>query len=861
VCISQLSKIYTLPNIEIQEAFLKLREQAKCHYQNKAELNSGLDVINNTNLNYFGQQQKAEFYTLKGMFLNKLGQKSEANEAFGSALYFDIKLPKAWAEWGRYNDMLFKQDPKDIDKASSAVSCYLEAASLFKDPKTRKLLGRILWLLSLDNSDRVLSTAFGEFKGETPVWYWITFIPQLISGLSRPEAPIARSILNKIAKAYPQALFFQLRTSKEDMMSIKRQQELKDARDRQAKANQEKAKGGAASSPPANATQSSPKPTSTPSRPNTANGTQADGENGLSATPNNNATGTSSSPAKPDVEMADANGTPAANSDTPLKPWEHVDQVMNSLKSSFPLLAWSMESMVDQITKHFKSMPDEDAHRLIVALLNDGLSYVGRQPGLYAQDVKLPVATEQNISRFAESVCPPHIRKSFEADFVKVKPTMHEYIQKLRKWRNRFEEKLDRRATPVPLEGVSSHLSEFRFQKFDDVEVPGQYLQHKDKNSDFIRIERIMPDVDLIRGSHVCHRRLKIRGHDGSVHPFAVQHPTGRYCRREERILQLFRLFNETLQKRRETRRRNLQFNLPVMVPLSPAVRIIADDASYVTLQTVYEDYCRQNNMQKEDPILYQIEKLRALAPVSSYIQYNLTDASPNPNQKNVEQMNAIRLESFISIQENMVPPTVAIDYFQATYPSYADFWLFRRAFSYQFAALTFITYIMYMNSRYPHKLNISRESGRVWGTELVPTMGAQRPIFNNTDTVPFRLSPNLQRLMGPIVTEGIFAPALMAIARCLMEPEGELEMELSVFVRDEVMFWYTQQRHASPPANMLRESVQVNSELVIRRAKSLAQPPESGNLPANQTVVDLVANAVNPKHLSTTDPLWMAWL
>ncbi|KAI7110942.1 hypothetical protein KC324_g19938, partial [Hortaea werneckii] len=66
VCITQLSKIYTLPNIEIQEAFLKLREQAKCHYQNRSELTSGLDVINNTNLNYFGQQQKAEFYTLKG---------------------------------------------------------------------------------------------------------------------------------------------------------------------------------------------------------------------------------------------------------------------------------------------------------------------------------------------------------------------------------------------------------------------------------------------------------------------------------------------------------------------------------------------------------------------------------------------------------------------------------------------------------------------------------------------------------------------------------------------------------------------------------------------------------------------------
>ena len=80
VCISQLSKIYTLPNIEIQEAFIKLREQAKCHYHNKGELNNGLDVINNTNMNFFSQNQKSEFYTLKGMFLEQAGRKQERRQ-------------------------------------------------------------------------------------------------------------------------------------------------------------------------------------------------------------------------------------------------------------------------------------------------------------------------------------------------------------------------------------------------------------------------------------------------------------------------------------------------------------------------------------------------------------------------------------------------------------------------------------------------------------------------------------------------------------------------------------------------------------------------------------------------------------
>ena len=277
---------------------------------------------------------------------------------------------------------------------------------------------------------------------------------------------------------------------------------------------------------------------------------------------------------------------------------------MAGLKTAFPLLALSMETMTDQIQKNFKCPPDEDAYRLIVALLNDGLAYIGRAPQSYAQDVKLPPATEANICRFAETILPGHLRKSFEADFVNKKPTMFEYIQKLRKWRDKFEEKLDRRQPWNSLESYSPHLSEFRFLKFDEVEVPGQYLQHRDKNTDFTRIERFMPTVDIVRGIGVCHRRLTIRGHDGSIHPFAVQHPAARHCRREERILQLFRLFNGVLGKRKESRRRNLYFHLPLMVPIAPHLRLVQDDPSYISLQGVYEDHCRKTGTSKDEPLI-----------------------------------------------------------------------------------------------------------------------------------------------------------------------------------------------------------------------------------------------------------------
>lgn len=846
VCIQQLSRIYTLPNIEIQEAFLKLREQAKCHYQNRAELNNGLDVINNTNLNYFGAQQKAEFYTLKGMFLAKLGQKNEANDAFGTAMIFDIKLPKAWAEWGRYNDALFKEDPSTLDKAEAALSCYLEAASGYKNAKSRKLLGRVLWLLSLDNPERRLAEKFEEFKGDTPAWYWITYIPQLLNSLSRPEAPIARQILGKLAKTYPQALYCHLRTTREDMALLKKNHDAKEAKEKAARAKQQQAQ-----SSPAQKQGSPERPGSSGNRPTSASSEAKPAANG---TPN----GTIKTEGQ---QQGTPNGTATETPPAPKRPWDHVEEISAILKTAFPLLALSMETMLDQIQKNFKCPPDEDAYRLIVALLNDGLSYVGRSPNLYAQEIRLPASTEANITRFAESVLPPHIRKAFEHDFVQHKPTMYEYIQKLRVWRNRFEERLDRRKLTVPLENFTHQLSEFRYLKFDDVEVPGQYLQHRDKNSDFVRIERFLPDVDLVRGIGICHRRLKIRGHDGSIHPFAIQFPAARSSRREERILQLFRIFNGILAKRKESRRRNLQFHLPLMVPITPSVRMVQDDASYINMQGIFEDYCRRNGINKDEPVLFSIEKLRALQPVSPSPETTPSMSTTNTHkQKNIDHANSIRLETFAAVQEKYVPPTVLLDYFRSTYPAFADFWLFRRTFSYQLAALTFMTYVMHMNTRYPHKISISRGSGRVWGSELIPSMAVGKPILHNNEPVPFRLTPNMQTLMGPLSLEGIFAPAVMTVARCLIEPEGDLESQLAIFMRDEMNHWFTSQ-HKQLSAETLRESVQQNSELVVKRATSIGSLPGGANLPANQTMVDLVAVAVHPQKLSQTDPLWMAYL
>lgn len=54
---------------------------------------------------------------------------------------------------------------------------------------------------------------------------------------------------------------------------------------------------------------------------------------------------------------------------------------------------------------------------------------------------------------------------------------MQEYIRKLQQWRDRYERYLDARPRMQPLDLISHWLMEFQYTKFDEVEVPGQYLE------------------------------------------------------------------------------------------------------------------------------------------------------------------------------------------------------------------------------------------------------------------------------------------------------------------------------------------------------------------------------------------------
>jgi transformation/transcription domain-associated protein len=308
------------------------------------------------------------------------------------------------------------------------------------------------------------------------------------------------------------------------------------------------------------------------------------------------------------------------------------------------------------------------------------------------------------------------------------------------------------------------------------------------------------------------------------------------------------------------------------MVPLSPTIRMTQDDASYISLQGIYDDHCRRHGQDKDAPLTFAMEKMRTLSP------------------QRPEQWANVRLESLNYVQQRYAEKDLVRQYFSTTYTSFDDFWLFRRQFSYQLAALTYITFTMFMTTRYPSKMHISRRTGNVWGSELLPFLSPQRPYLHQPEPVPFRLTPNLQVLMGPIHTEGIFVAAVMAIARCLTSDitapipvtsaaangqngaaastttitdsmNSELEHHLSIFVRDEMQHWYMASHRQVVKEDEMRSNVMRNSEAIVNKAVAIAKEPTANNIPASQCVLDLIAKATNPEKLAQADLLWMPWL
>uniref|UniRef100_A0A8C3CIZ1 Transformation/transcription domain associated protein n=1 Tax=Cairina moschata TaxID=8855 RepID=A0A8C3CIZ1_CAIMO len=822
VALDILSRIHTIPTVPIVDCFQKIRQQVKCYLQlagvmGKNECMQGLEVIESTNLKYFTKEMTAEFYALKGMFLAQINKSEEANKAFSAAVQMHDVLVKAWAMWGDYLENIFVKE-RQLHLGVSAITCYLHACRHQNESKSRKYLAKVLWLLSFDDDKNTLADAVDKYCIGVPPIQWLAWIPQLLTCLVGSEGKLLLNLISQVGRVYPQAVYFPIRTL---YLTLKIEQ-------------RERYKSDSGQQQPSSV----------------------------------------------------GNQSHSASDPGPIRataPMWRCSRIMHMQRELHPTLLSSLEGIVDQMVWFRENWHEEVLRQLqqglakcysvafeksgavsdakitphtlnfvkkLVSTFGVGLENVSNVSTMFSS------AASESLARRAQATAQDPVfqklKGQFTTDFdfsVPGSMKLHNLISKLKKWIKILEAKTKQLPKFFLIEEKCRFLSNFSAQTAE-VEIPGEFLMPKPTHY-YIKIARFMPRVEIVQKHNTAARRLYIRGHNGKIYPYLVMNDA---CltesRREERVLQLLRLLNPCLEKRKETTKRHLFFTVPRVVAVSPQMRLVEDNPSSLSLVEIYKQRCAKKGIEHDNPISRYYDRLAT-------VQARGTQAS-----------HQVLRDILKEVQSNMVPRSMLKEWALHTFPNATDYWTFRKMFTIQLALIGFAEFIFHLNRLNPEMLQIAQDTGKLNVAyfrfdinDATGDLDANRP-------VPFRLTPNISEFLTTIGVSGPLTASMIAVARCFAQPNFKVDGILKTVLRDEIIAWHkkTQEDTSSPlsaagqPENMdsqqLVSLVQKAVTAIMTRLHNLAQF-EGGESKVNT----LVAAANSLDNLCRMDPAWHPWL
>ena len=880
VAMDSLSKINTIPSVPVVDCFQKIRQQVKCYLQKSGSLSSsevaeGLDMVETTNLKYFGKEMVAEFMALKGAFLAQIGRLEDANKAFSSAVQLHDNLAKSWALWGDYLDQLFTKD-RNLTLGVSALTCYLHACRNQSEPKCRKYLARIIWMLTYDDERSTLAEAVDKYyMGISPV-YWLPWVPQLLTCLVRREGVHILNLLCSVGKAYPQAVYFPIRTL---YLTLKMEQREKYKADQSLRGGLDRTLSAPCSADlvcePMD-TRSAETLTPTPPQASQAKAAVKGNPPSPALQPPPQASVSSQSlPQLPGTPQDLGSGVEGGPIRAPASLWR-CSRIMHLLRDLHPTLLSALEGIVDQMIWFRESWYEE-----LLRQLNEGLSlcqsiaFEHREEFLNTQ---VPSEMVQYVTRLVNtfgvgqeqqgglgtlSGQPVHEvvskRASQDPAFLRLKTQfttdfdfsntgakrLHNLITKLKKWIKILELKTKSLPKSFLLEERCRFLSNFSLATAE-VEIPGEYLVPRQMPY-YVKIARFMPRVELIQRHNSTVRRLCIQGDNGKIYPYLVLNDAHMVkCRREERVLQLISMTNLCLEKDKETSRRHLLFTIPRVVAVSPQMRLIEDNISDVSLGEIFKQYLLQNGLDSDHHILQYYEKLSQAQsrgePLSVQILQNI----------------------FTQIQNSSIPATILKDWAEKTFLTATDLWTFRKQLTNHLSLCGLLEFILHLTRLDPDMCHIMRNCGTITYCFYTFEINKQGELDANRP-VPFRLTPCLQSMISPLGMSGPLQMTMIATARCLVQPKFSLQSMLQAILRDEFIAWKKKQEEEEN--NAMVGTVDVDNEEVIKlvtsavtsittRLQNLAEFED-----AESKVTLLISAASSVENLCRMDPAWNPWL
>ncbi|CAA6673494.1 unnamed protein product [Spirodela intermedia] len=788
VCVSILEKMYGHSTMEVQEAFVKIREQAKAYLEMKGELTSGINLINSTNLEYFPVKNKAEIFRLKGDFLAKMNDSENANIVYSNAITLFKNLPKGWISWGNYCDLVYKETGEEA-WLEYAVSCFLQGIKCGVS-NSRSHLARVLYLLSFDTPNEPVGRAFDKYMDQVPHWVWLSWIPQLLLSLQRTEAPHAKLVLLKIAAVYPQALYYWLRTYLMERRDITNKSEL--GRSIAMAQRMQQTVSGSTGGPHGlsdGTVRSSSHESAVTQGPQTGS-TSHDGGNPLGSESDKPATAEGS--AKSSQNNTSKRSGPLGYVASAASAFEAAKDIMEALRNKHSNLANELEALLSEIGSRFVTLPEERLLAVVNALLHRCYKYPTATVAEVPQSLKKELSGVCKACFSAEAVN-KHVdfvreyKQDFESDLdpestSTFPATLSELTERLKRWKNVLQSNVeDRFPAVLKLEDESKTLRDFHVV---DVEIPGQYFTDQEVPPDHtIKLDRIGPDIPIVRRHGSSFRRLTLIGSDGSQSHFIVQTSLTPNARSDERILQIFRVLNKMFDKHKESRRRHLCIHTPIIIPV---------------WSQVYEINCARHNREADLPITRFKEQLNQAisGQISPEAVIDLLHVQDTPHR-----------QPPLGLQEAVLRPAGPL-----------------------------LLHVLHAPDRrpLPNKTLFAKNTGKIFQTDFHPAYDANGMIEFN-EPVPFRLTRNMQAFFSHFGVEGLIVSAMCAAAQAIVSPKqsNHIWYQLGMFFRDELLSWSWRRPLGMPSAAALpagginpldfQQKVTINVDNVISRVKSIS--------------------------------------
>jgi len=895
-------------SLDVSDAFSKLREQILTFYNPDSDLErtGGLNLVNTTNLSFFDASQKSELFRLKALFLSSLGGRSKANQAYCHAVQVCQSYARAWVSWGglclslgrlaekqqneqKQADSTEKENPnakKIAQYLAQAMGCYLEAIQCDTDEWCRIHLPKCLWMLAKDGATPGVLSQTLETRGAVlPCWVWLPWCPQLLTSLYRIEGKAVKTILTTLAKAYPQALYFPLRAFYLERRDV------------------ERSKG-------------SPSP-------GTHQGSVLFSEELMSSLRRAHASLWSSLEAileelivkfRPSYEeellstmtaLLDRAETQIENSlhllndniDDEEAVVASISKTLGRISTKFfresqtdanPIKRDERARKTETFKKKYKAMFEVDFLSLTTKtegkpkigiidflarlrkwkkMLNKCVSSSPTELPLIESSLPLALFVTEAPDLWPMSCDPKAASLLFEKERKKEEKTGLSSTSS-----SALAAKTAAITAAIAL--ANSEANEGCGGEYgggsSSIEIPGQYAPNSVSAVDckpspelHAKLVRFEPRVKIIRRNDQLIRRVGMIGSDGRCYHFLLQFAIPYWTRTDERTVQMSYIFDKILRKDIVCSRNFLSKQPSPVIPIAQRLRMTYEDKSRFSLDEVFRKRCEDVGCSPNIVVRYYQSRIR-----------KVVDAQKNENMSEGERKEMVasaNIQVLKEISTTKVDCNILLNHVKDRLGSAEALFHFRRTFSSQLALDSLMQYVFAAVVRNPPRVVINELTGQVFSPEFRLSYNNQG--FLENQNVPFRMTPNLRELIGPIMMGGRFVPSISMAASSLKSNTEDLDAILRLLVRDDIIAWYTSKSMAKSD----KKTQELEKQLMDRVSKNVAMiqskiaecsvkkiSKEVATLPSepvNHRVQELLEEASGYEKLSTMETSFQPWL